>query len=87
MVKRWGYLDTSSSAGRPVEYTLKVSSVYGARKWHNYYGNPSYTLRFTDEAGERHTLYLVDDYGGLNDLRGVDCQYVNRRKDLFAGWL
>jgi hypothetical protein len=79
----WGWLNTSSMAGRPLRVELTVGDVMGVRCWVNGYGNPSYTFRLVDGS----VLYLVDDYGAMNGLWSVGRVVVARRKDLFAGWL
>lgn len=85
-ISRYGYLDTDSRAGSPGHYTFHPRDVLEVRRWHNVYGNPSYTLRIAGADG-LHTLYLVDDYGGVNDLRYGIAYEVRTRRDLFRGWL
>lgn len=80
---RYGFVNTTSSAGRPELVEFRPADITEARKWINYYGNPSTTLRFADGR----CLYLVDDYGAMNDLGHVNRYSVPRRKDLFAGWI
>jgi hypothetical protein len=83
LLVRYGYVDTRSSAGRPERIELRASDVTEARKWYNVNGNPSYTLRLADGR----TLFLVDDYGAMNGLYHVSAWTVDRRKDLFLGWV
>jgi hypothetical protein len=95
-VTRYGYLNTASSAGRPVEYVVDPRTLNYITVWHNYYGNPSYgfifdagatvTVLATGEQVPARTLYLVDDFGALNDLHRIPLILEDRRRDLFAGW-
>lgn len=86
LLERYGYVDTDSKAGSPTRVTFLASQVVEMRKWYNYYGNPSYTVR-VDRGDRMETVYLVDDYGAENGLRSVNCYRVDKRKDLFRGWL
>ena len=78
LLKRYAYINTSSEAGSPTEVTFTAEQVVWVRRWVNHYGNPSYTIKL--DNGD--TLYLVDDFGGTNDLR-CDVHICRRRKDLF----
>lgn len=81
-VTRYAYVDTTSEAGRPVHVEFRPSDVVAVRKWINSYGNPSHTFLLADGR----TLFLVDDFGALNDIRSAPVTYVSRKKDLFNGW-
>jgi hypothetical protein len=93
--ERHGYIDTSSSAGRPRLVRFNPADVILIKRWTNYYGNPSYVLYFRDDAtvdsardGIRtiDTLYLVDDFGGTNDISRVRVIFCDRKKDMFNRW-
>ncbi|MCB0968618.1 MAG: hypothetical protein KDB37_17435 [Ilumatobacter sp.] len=75
---RYGYIDTMSSAGRPVPVRFHPPDVVAAAQWVNFYGNPSTVLRM--RCGSY--IYLVDDYGAMNDLGHVRVRQSGRRKDL-----
>lgn len=111
-LRRYGYINSRSSAGQGLWTTVLIEDVVAVRGWVNSWGNPSFTYRMRDGAhahtssrmsrnswilasrpegenpgGENPwTLYLVDDYGGSNDIR-VRVDWVARKKDLFVGWV
>ena len=78
MKKIYGYKNTSSSAGRGKDYTIKPSEVVRANVWFNVYGNPSYGLIMSN--GD--TYLLIDDYGAMNQLNHLSRHNVSRKKDL-----
>ena len=80
-IVRHGYTNRSSSAGKPTRLEMPVSCVLRIRCWVNGNGNPSYVLML--EGGD--WVYLVDDFGGVNDLGHVPMRVVDRKRDLFAG--
>lgn len=75
---RYAYVDTMSTAGRPVAVTFHAVDVVRLAVWHNIYGNPTTAIRLSD--GRR--LLCVDDYGARNGLAHAPIRYVDRRKDL-----
>jgi hypothetical protein len=79
-VKRYAYVNTSSKAGYPVEVEFKVADVDRIAKWVNHYGNPSYAIRLKD----RTVLYLVDDFGGTNDLGHIRVEHCKSKREMFA---
>lgn len=83
MIRRHGYINTSSEAGRPTVIDFKPTDVVAARCWSNSFGNPSYTFLFHDGT----VLFTVDDYGGMNGIRHISADVVDRKKDLFRWWL
>ena len=78
IVERYGYKNTTSHAGSGKRYKINTDDIVAIKKWHNHYGNPSYVYHMNN--GD--TYYLVDDYGGMNDIK-ISFNYVNRKKDLF----
>lgn len=80
---RRGYINTTSSAGKPADIVVLPEDVAAVRCWFNSYGNPSYSYRL--DNGD--VLYLVDDFGAMNGLAHLQREVVARRRDLFAGWL
>ena len=80
-IRRWGYLNTSSSAGKQTQFDIPVGRVRYARVWVNSNGNPSYVLLL--DNGD--WVYLVDDFGAMNDLSHVSAVKMDRKRDLFAG--
>jgi len=74
---RYGYLNTTSTAGRGQWYRFRPNDVTIANVWHDSNGNPQTMLYFRD--GSR--LRLVSDYGALNGLR-IQRTNVDRLKDL-----
>jgi len=79
VIKRWGYKNTSSSAGKPTEFYIPVDRVRRVRVWINGNGNPSYTLLL--DGGD--WIYTVDDFGAMNDLGHVELIVMDRKRDLF----
>ena len=77
-ITRYAYLNTSSQAGRPTEFTFNSEDVTRAYVWVNYYGNPTYSLFLKDGT----SLLLVDDYGAMNDINHISAKTVTRKKDL-----
>ena len=86
LLQRHGYINTRSSAGKPVVLTFQPEHVLGMRCWVNSNGNPSYTYVIRHDGGTV-VLYSVDDYGAENNLSHVSIRRVKRKGDLFAGWL
>lgn len=84
-VIRHGYVDTSSSAGTPQQITFRVRDVLLVKSWCNTNGNPSYVL-YGNEDAPFDTLYLVDDYGALNNMRDVTMLICDRKRDMFNRW-
>lgn len=78
-VVRYAYVNTSSERGRPQRVEVRVADIESVRVWINGYGNPSYTYRLKDGT----MLFMVDDYGAMNDLRGLSPMVVRRKRDLF----
>lgn len=83
MVRRYGYLNTSSEAGRPKALDFDPRDVTEVRCWTNGLGNPSYTFLFVDGT----VLFTVDDYGAMNGITHISAESVARKKDLFRWWL
>ena len=80
LVERYAFVNTRSSKGNPVKVTFPSDSVMWVRKWHNIYGNPSYTIQLSDGR----LLYLVDDFTGTSEFP-CSYDYVKTRKALFTG--
>lgn len=78
-IERYAYINTSSERGRPSKVIFDADSVKWAFVWTNGYGNPSYTLYLEDGS----CLFLVDDYGAMNDINHLSAKIVRRKKDLF----
>lgn len=78
-IERYAYKNTTSAAGSPKKYIINPSEISAIKKWHNFYGNPSYVYHM--ENGD--TYFLQDDYGAMNDLGVLHFDYVKRKKDLF----
>lgn len=52
-IKRYGFIDTSSSAGTPRTCYFNPEDVILIKSWTNGFGNPSYVLYFRDGATGR----------------------------------
>lgn len=76
-VERYAYKNTTSEAGRPEKYTLRIKSIHWINTWTNYYGNPTYMFYMDDGT----TYLMVDDYGCMNDIPKF-AKVVGRKKDL-----
>lgn len=81
LIERYGYKNTTSRAGSGEYYQIDPAEIDVVKKWHNYYGNPSYVYHMSN--GD--TYYLVDDFGGMNDIT-ANMIYCKRKKDLFIKW-
>jgi len=79
MIKRYAYKNTTSMAGYPVEFEINISEIFSIKCWFNFYGNPSYVYHM--DNGD--TYYLVDEFGGMNNINNLRRDCVNRRKDMF----
>lgn len=90
-LQRYGYVNTRSSAGKPVCMSFRPDQVLAMRCWVNGNGNPSYTYVIRPDGklvlDGTIVLYSVDDYGAENNLGKVTVTRVRRKADLFAGWL
>lgn len=75
----YGYKNTSSQAGRGVNYEINTNDIVRANCWFNFYGNPSYVFHMHN--GD--TYLLVDDYGAMNKVNHLSRTLVNRKKDMF----
>ena len=80
LITRYAHINTRSMKGYPVKVTFPADSVLWVRKWHNVYGNPSYTVQLSDGR----LLYLVDDFTGTSEFP-CSYDYVTTRKALFEG--
>jgi hypothetical protein len=78
-IERYAYINTASMAGKPEKVEFNSEDVRAAYVWTNSFGNPSYTLYLEDDT----CLYLVDDYGAMNDINHISPRFVQRKKDLF----
>ena len=87
-LERWGH-DVSSGALRKGKEETKFEfwshDVLGVNRWINMYGNPSYVITYVDpdNRSEMKHIYLVDDFGGKNDI-SLPIKTVQRRKDLLT---
>ena len=75
-VRRWHNINGNPS------YTIHLR--YGARYWFPLDGVVS-PLVIIPEGNT--TFFCVDDYGGMNDIYHISAYEVDRRKDLFNGWV
>ena len=82
MKKIYAYKNTTSSAGRGVEYEIEQTDIDSIKCWFNFYGNPSYVFHMSN--GD--TYLLVDDYGAMNDISHLSRDCVKRKKDMFCKW-
>jgi len=78
-ITRHAYINTSSEAGRPTKIGFDSELITAIYSWTNGYGNPSYTFYLS--SGD--CLFLVDDYGAMNDVYHISPRFVSRKKDLF----
>ena len=79
MALLFGYKNVESSAGLNEKIEYNPEKVTAARVWYNVHCNPSYFLTFEDGS----TIYTVDNYGTMNEIRHLTAISVDRRKDLF----
>jgi hypothetical protein len=79
MITIYGYLDTTSGAGKGAQIEIDTNDIKSINCWFNSYGNPSYCLHSYNGS----TVYAVDDYGFMNGINNISRTLVKRKKDLF----
>lgn len=78
-ITRYAYR-TASTAGAPERVELDPRDIDHVLAWRNHYGNPSYV--YVMVHADTAPLYLVDDYGALDDLPSLPVYECRTRREM-----
>ena len=78
LITRTGRVNSRKKSAPLETVAFAPKEVVAANKWYNSLGNPSFVLYLKDGR----ELFLMDDYGAMNDIDHLFATTVKRKKDL-----